>query len=155
MKPLTLNRLNTIIHFLIRLSLLVAIFVGAYSREWLTLFIAMLAFVLTFSPRVFEKKYKIDIPTELEILIIFFIYLSIYLGEVHNFYFKFWWWDVVLHGVSALSLGLIGFILVLYLYQEERVKVRPFLLCFFAFALQLLWNYLGNFRIFYGPDIWF
>ena len=37
------------------------------------------------------------------------------LGEVGDFYERYWWWDVVLHGGSAVAFGLVGSLLMLML----------------------------------------
>ncbi len=115
MKKLTLAKLNNALIWFLRLTLFLALFVEIYQRRWLTLFITVLALILTFFPMLFEKRYKIELPTGFELTVIFFIYLSLYLGEVHNFYLRFWWWDILLHLVSAITLGLIGFIVIIYL----------------------------------------
>jgi len=144
MKEAILNKLHKYIVIAIRISLVIAVITEIYSKSWFTLFLAIIALILTFIPKIFEKKYKIDIPTEFEILIIFFIYLAIYLGEVQQFYFKFWWWDILLHGISAITLGLIGFVIVISLYTGEKIKAKPLMLCLlsfsFAVAVGAIWE---------------
>jgi len=56
----------------------------------------------------------------------------------------FWWWDILLHGFSAVSIGLVGFVVMLYLQQGNKVRAKPFLICFLAFlfavAAGALWE---------------
>jgi len=65
-------------------------------------------------PRLFERGYKIYLPVEFEIIIIVFLYATLFLGEVHGYYDKFWWWDLVLHTSSALAFG---FMILYVLYK--------------------------------------
>jgi hypothetical protein len=134
MKEGTINLINKGVRVFIFASLVLAIVIEIYSKNWLTLFISVIALILTFLPNYFEKKYSINLPRTFELSILFFIYLSLYLGEIHQFYFKFWWWDIFLHLFSAINFGLIGFLIMLYLYQDKRLKTNHFLICVFAFS---------------------
>jgi len=139
-----LNKTKRVLKWLIRFALIVAFVAELYYRNWLTFTITSIALILTFLPELVEKKYKIDIPEEFEIWILIFVYLSLYLGEVQNFYELFWWWDTLLHGFSAISIGLLGFVVMLYLEQGNHVKAKPILICLLAFlfavALGALWE---------------
>lgn len=129
-----LNKTKRILKWLLRFALFVAFFAEIYYQSWLPLFITVLALVLTFGPEIFERSFKIDLPEEFEIWILIFIYLTLYLGEVQKFYHLFWWWDILLHGFSAISIGLVGFVVILSLQSENKVRAKPFLICLFAFA---------------------
>jgi hypothetical protein len=61
----------------------------------------------------------------------------VFLGEVHNFYERFWWWDTMMHGGSAIGFGLIGFILVFMMFQGDRFAAPPLAVAFFAFCFAL------------------
>lgn len=135
---------NNIFKILINISLILALIRASLEREWIIVFVTIAVLILISSPYFLRKKYKIHIPEELEILIIILIYSSIFLGEIHNYYTLFWWWDALLHTFSGIVLGLIGFILLRILYQEEKIKARPFIIVLFSFcfalALGSLWE---------------
>lgn len=76
-------------------------------------------------------------PESFELLIIFFIYSAIYLGEVRDFYFRFWWWDTFLHFISAMALGIIGFAILLMLRKKEKISAKPFWISLFVFSFAL------------------
>src|SRR6056297_2981826 len=99
------DRISLIVSVIIRFTLVIAIVVSILVSEWTALYTSILTLVLTFLPSIIEKNYKISLPSEFEILIIIFIYASIFLGEVRGYYTRFWWWDIFLHGVSGLILG--------------------------------------------------
>lgn len=126
--------MKKILRSIILIALVVALFAEIYYRSWLTFAITFVALLLTFIPQLVEKKYKIDIPEGFEIWILIFIYLSLYLGEVQKFYHIFWWWDILLHGFSAISIGLVGFVVMFYLQQGNKVHAKPLLVCLFAFS---------------------
>ncbi|PIN88939.1 hypothetical protein COU57_06885 [Candidatus Pacearchaeota archaeon CG10_big_fil_rev_8_21_14_0_10_32_14] len=91
-----------------------------------------------------ERGYKIDLPIEIELIIIIFLYSSIFLGHVRSYYSLFWWWDIVLHTGSGIALGLIGFLIVLSLQRTEKIKAKPSLIAIltfsFALAMGALWE---------------
>ena len=91
---------------------------------------------LTFLPHIVEEKIHLDYPSELEILILLFIIGSIYLGELHGYYTKYVWWDVVLHSMSAMIIAGIGFTIVFILNKSKRIafKLSPGFVCLFAFC---------------------
>jgi flagellar biosynthesis protein FliR len=74
---------------LIRISLIFSFFKGIYEFRFLVVFISFIALIFSFLPYFFEKRYKLILPIEFEILIVFFIYSSLFLGEVHGFYTRF------------------------------------------------------------------
>lgn len=117
----------------IRITLVVAIITGLYNREWMVLFVSSMALLLTFLPRLFESKYNIDLPIELEIFAVIFIYSAMFLGEVHGYYTRFWWWDVVLHIGSAIALGFVGFTILYVLHKNQRIRASPRAVALFSF----------------------
>ncbi|OIO80852.1 hypothetical protein AUJ84_02625 [Candidatus Pacearchaeota archaeon CG1_02_32_132] len=149
----SIDKIHLFISVIIILSLVFAIIVSILNANWYVLFISISAFFLALSPTLFEWKYKIDIPEELEIAIAIFVYASLFLGEVQGYYTKFWWWDAVLHTASGIALGFIGFIILFVLYKGNKIAAKPFLLVMFSFcfsvALGTLWEIFE-----FSMDIW-
>ncbi|MFH1715155.1 MAG: hypothetical protein ABH857_03055 [Elusimicrobiota bacterium] len=67
-------------------------------------------------------------------MFIVLIYSSLFLGEIGGFYFKFWWWDNMLHALSAVMLSVLGFIIVYVLYSGKKVSASASLVSVFAFG---------------------
>ncbi len=134
---MNIKKINKSLLIFLRIFLILAIFIEIYEQRWFTLFITILTIILTYLPGIFEKKYKIDIPDFFEIGIILFIYSSLYLGEVQKFYLKFWWWDLLLHFLSAIALGIIGLVILLLLYEKRKISTKPFWISLFAFSFAL------------------
>ena len=130
--------------FFIRAIFVFTIIFSALNRDYLTIFVTSLALVFSFLPAMFERNYKILLPIEFEIVILIFVFASIFLGEVHSYYTRFWWWDVVLHASSGIIIGMIGFLFVYILNYEKKVKMpahfAAIFACSFALSLGALWE---------------
>lgn len=122
-----------------RILLILAIFITIYMGSWLNLFIAILALFLTHLPYVIANKWKIYLPPEMQLTILLFLFGSMFLGELNNFYERFWWWDVMLHTMSGVILGYTGFALVFTLNSEEKVQVNlsPIFVVIFAYTFAI------------------
>jgi hypothetical protein len=123
--------------YTLKAIILVALVASLFQRNYVILFISTLAFILTWIPALLERNYRIHLPIEFEFLIVLFIYASLFLGEVRDYYTRFWWWDVVLHGGAGLVLGVIGFLIMYVLYSEEKLKAKPFWLVLFGFCFAM------------------
>lgn len=110
---------------------------GIATFEWLIAFEAIIVLISFYIPSIIEKRLQVDLPGELEILIVFFLVASLFLGEVQNFYELFWWWDIFLHTISGIILGLAGFLILFSLYIRKRLQMSAFLLSIFAFSFAL------------------
>ena len=89
------------------------------------IFNALMAFVLlllTFLPSIFEHAFKVDIPSVMEIIFLVFSVLSFLLGEIGDFYIKFRWWDSMLHAMSGVLLGCLGFVLLNFFNKNDNFK---------------------------------
>lgn len=113
--------------------------IAATHGSWINVLVSLSTLFLTFLPSLIERKFKIDYPGEFEIVILIFIYLSVYLGDMRDFYLKFWWWDAALHSLSGLIFGAIGFSLIFILNSSERIplKLSPMFVALFAFCFSL------------------
>jgi len=131
------ERLHLAFSFFIRGSVLIALIGALFNQRYTVVFVASLTLFLTFMPAIFERNYKISLPTEIEIIIVLFIYTSLYLGEIREYYTRFWWWDVVLHASSGIALGFIGFLILFILYEEGKIKAKPITIAMFSFCFAL------------------
>lgn len=128
------GRVRFIIINIIRVMLVLAFFGALYGQRTLVMYISLVGFTLTFLPYVLEKWFNMEVPAKYEILILFFIYGVLYLGEVRGLFDEFWWWDILLNFVSAIALGFIGLTLMYVLYKDDKINASPMIIVFFAFA---------------------
>lgn len=95
-----------------------------------------LGVVAMFLPGLFERKFKIEIPSNMLILYTLFLYCAIYLGEVKSFYYHVPHWDTILHTFSGFMLGALGFSFVTLLNKTEVVPINlsPLFVVIFSFC---------------------
>ncbi|PIN74768.1 hypothetical protein COV18_06120 [Candidatus Woesearchaeota archaeon CG10_big_fil_rev_8_21_14_0_10_37_12] len=138
------DKTQIIISHILRISLIVAAISAITNNRWTVLFVSCLTLSLTFLPAIIEQKYEIIIPTEIELLMVLFVYAGLFLGEIHSYYIFFWWWDILLHSISGVGLGFIGFLIMFILYHENKIEASPFVIALFSFcfaiALGSLWE---------------
>ena len=116
--------------------LLVAIIANIFTQNWLNLFTSILTLILTYLPFFIAERNHFYIPAPFQIIILLFIFASLYLGELQQYYHKFWWWDIMLHTLSGVILGFVGFLLVFLLNKEKQVNVvlSPLFIAIFSFT---------------------
>ncbi|MBT3404952.1 hypothetical protein HN832_01020 [archaeon] len=134
---LSIKKLYKLISLILLTTLFYAIIFATIRSQWTILFVAGLTFLLTLLPWIAKKTYKIKTPTEIELLITLFIYATLFLGEIHDFYNIFWWWDLLLHAGSAIIFGFIGFIVIYYLASRQGIKARSWTLAIFSFSFAI------------------
>jgi hypothetical protein len=133
--------------------LLVAAILAIYEQNWFNLALSILTLALTFLPSYLEKRFRVDYPEEFEIIILIFIFACLFLGEIGSFYFVFWWWDLFLHGLSAIILGIIAFSLIYILNKEGRIKLKPSFIALFAFCFALSFGVIWEIFEFFVDQI--
>ncbi len=114
--------------------LLGALILALVEGQWHTAGMAVVTLVLTFIPILFQQRFNVYIPPFLISTIAFFAYATIFLGEVSDFYQKFWWWDLALHLISAIGFGLVGVIVLLLLFGKKRNESHPFIFALLSFC---------------------
>ncbi len=138
------EKVQLAVAFAIRISIVLAIISGILNGKWLIVFISSLTLFLTFVPAMVQKNLRFNLPLEMELTVVIFIYAGIFLGEVHDFYIRFWWWDTLLHTIAGVVLGFAGFMFLYILYRQNRLKADPSIIAFFAFcfalSMGLLWE---------------
>jgi hypothetical protein len=119
----------------------VGLVVFVLRRNWENVFLTVIVIGLTLLPAFVGRRYRVIIPPEFQFISALFVFLSLFLGSGADLYYKYWWWDVVLHTGSGFLLGIIGFLALFLLNQTDRIPqgITPFFLCFFAvtFAVTL------------------
>jgi hypothetical protein len=123
-------------------------------QEWPQAFFVTGIMLLTVAPVLFRMP--VEIPSEIQIVAVLFVFATLFLGEVRGYYERFWWWDAVLHTTSGLLLGMLGFMCV-YILNEDRnvdLHMRPSFVALFAFffavGLGAIWEIFE-----FAMDRWF
>lgn len=145
MKPL-LSLISTLWHrllpwmrpeHLIRAFLALEIVTGLVEANWTPVFVAGLTLGLTFLPAIFARRFEIHVPVSFVSAIAIFTFATLFMGEIWDFYERFWWWDMALHGSSAIGFGLIGFLFIFLMFQGSRHEAPPLSVALIAFTFAL------------------
>lgn len=115
---------------------LVLIVIGG---RWMHAFLVAAIMVATLLPVVAHRRFPVQVPSEIQVLAIAFIFATLFLGEVRNYYERLWWWDLALHVTAGLLLGLVGFLIVYILNENDQadLRIQPSFLALFAFFFAL------------------
>lgn len=123
----------------IALALQIGIFVvtvsALFEQQWLGAFTGFVVLFLTFAPAMIERRLRLALPVEFTLITCVFLYASFALGEAGDYYEKVWWWDLALHGLSALTIGIIGFLIIYVFYMTNRIQIAAGWIATIAFAL--------------------
>lgn len=139
-------RVHRVVVILLQLVMATELVLLARDGQWVTAVLVGLIMLITLAPLVFKERLPVVIPPEFQLLAVLFVFASLFLGEVRSFYQRFWWWDMALHTVSGLLLGILGFLLVFVLNENRRVnfQLQPRFVALFAFvfavAVGALWE---------------
>lgn len=139
------RKVRVIVLNLIRLLLVVAFFGALFNGRNLILFISIFAFVATFLPMIFKKVFDVELPAQLEVIVILFIYGALFFGKVNGFYAEFWWWSILLNVTLASAFGLVGLTVMYSLYKGDKIHGSPLIIAVFAFcfavAVGTVWEF--------------
>ena len=97
-------------------------------------FIALATLTMSLAPVLVARWAAIHVPASFILAVVGFVGGTLLLGEVWEFYERFWWWDIAMHGASALGFGLIGFVLVFMMFQGDRFAAPHAAVAFFGFC---------------------
>ncbi len=130
------EKIRIAIYAILQLSIIVAMVIAVVEREWANLAFAIFTLLIVNLPSIYERRFKMDIPDDFEVVLVIFIYAALFLGELNEFYFRFWWWDKLLHAVSGLIFGNMGYLIVSYLNENKKLNVEltPFFVALFSFC---------------------
>ncbi|MBE9476611.1 MAG: hypothetical protein IME92_05645, partial [Proteobacteria bacterium] len=143
--PFFLSSKSTIT-YVIWIILLSETLTGLATSQWSLAAIAFVTFLLTLLPVFFGDRFAVKLPVSFVTMIVIFIFATIFLGEASNFYEQYWWWDLLLHGGSAIGFGLLSFLFVFMLFEGNRYSAPPIAIAFITFscaiAFGVIWEIL-------------
>ncbi len=100
-------------------------------------FVALATLGLSLAPVVVANWAQVHVPPTFIAVVVIFVAATLFLGEVFDFYERFWWWDIAMHGTSAVAFGLIGFVFVFMMFQGDRFAAPHLQLSFLAFCFAM------------------
>lgn len=103
------NRKVFIFWSVLRLIVILAMIRSAMLGMWDNVFICLLTLVLFMLPLFIRRRFGIELPSTMQMIIIFHIFACEILGELSCYYVKYEYWDTIMHtawGFLCAALGL-------------------------------------------------
>ncbi|MBN1540360.1 MAG: hypothetical protein JW939_09470, partial [Candidatus Thermoplasmatota archaeon] len=118
------GRIRFWFYIVYRALLIIALVLSILYGDILNSTLSVITLAMTFIPSIVERKFNVVYPSEFEIMVMIFIFLSIILGSVLSFYDRVSWWDLFMHMLSGVIIALIGFSLVYILNRSSWSKIK-------------------------------
>ena len=129
------------VYYAMRLLVLVAAAIFLVRGEWASAGSTTLIFLLMFVPSILKDRYRVYLPFALDFAMVSFIFLTLFLGAVGQFYDRIPLWDKFIHFQSGLLLGVTGFVLIYILNEQrgfkQRLNLTPGFIALFAVTFSL------------------
>jgi len=124
--------------------LVIELIAALITMRWTVAFVSLSTLMLSLAPPFLASRLHIRLPRWIIAAVALFLFATLFLGEVLDFYERLWWWDIALHGLSALGFGFTGFLFVFILFEGDRYAAPAWamgLLAFcFAVTIGALWE---------------
>ena len=128
---------------IVNLILSIIVIIVAVARflhaDFFSVFLCLLTLLLFNIPLFVNKKLHIELPAELEAIILLFIFAAEILGEIGSFYTHVTFWDTMLHTLNGFLMAAIGFALVDILNNSPKfhISMSPIFVAFVAFCFSM------------------
>jgi hypothetical protein len=117
--------------------LLVAGVIALGLGRWSLAFVSFVTLGLSLVPPFLAARWSLSLPMPFLLATTLFFFASIFLGEAFDFYERLWWWDLGLHGFSAIGFGLTGFLFMFMLFEGDRFAAPPSAIAFITFCVAM------------------
>lgn len=137
--PTVKNKKMTIVFWIMRLIVIAELVSAIFLKNYIVAMQAVWILLLFLLPILIERHMHIEFPTIMEVTLVCFVFAALFLGEIGEFYYRFPWWDIMLHTISGFIIGVIGFSLIRLLNENEKVKISlsPLFVAIFTFTFAL------------------
>lgn len=152
------NKYAVILAVLMQAVLIFSLVTSFIQNNTKTLWLSVLTIACMFLPFIISHiayKKKLIIPTTFNLVSIIFLFCTLFLGEINNFYMKYWWWDLMLHAVFGIYMVIVSLYVTRGMIRREidisRNRFGLFAVIFaFSFAVSLgtiweMFEFLGDF----------
>lgn len=140
-----------VLYFVLRITIFAILIEQIRLQNFHNVFLCVLTLGTFFFPAIVNKKMNIELPDVLEVVIVLFVFATLILGEIEEYYVKFKYWDTILHTLNGFLMAAIGFSLVNILNKSERIHLTmsPGFVAFTAFCFSMtvgvMWEFLEFF----------
>lgn len=137
---------SILVYITLRLLVIFCMIRQLLRQDFNGAFLCVLSLILFMIPSIIQKRFKIELPNVLEIIIYLFIYSAEILGEIYNFYGNIPNWDTMLHTINGFLCAGIGFSLVELLNENsKKISLSPLYVAIVAFCFSMTVGVLWEF----------
>lgn len=130
-----IGRIEWTVALVLQIGIAAVTVTALFDAKWLLALSGTVVLLLTFTPAIIERQLRVPLPVEFTLITCLFLFASYAMGEVGDYYERIWWWDMALHGLSAVITGLIGFLFLYVFYMTHRIRVAPVYVAILTFGL--------------------
>lgn len=154
------RKISLVVYFLLRVLVVLSMIGQGLNGNWNNVALCILTLVLFTLPNIISRRFNIDFPEPLEIIVYLFIFSAEILGEIQNFYGIFEHWDTILHTLNGFLCAALGFSLVDILNHNEdfHIHMSPAFAALVAFSFSMtvgvMWEF-GEYTVdrYLGKDM--
>ena len=103
-----------------------------------------LGIFFSFLSKIVRHFWQAEVPLYLLLIIYFFIFLGTIPGEIFNFYYTVWWWDIFLHIFSGFWITYILFRVFSAVFTKSKIKLSfgfiAFIAIFSSLGFAVIWE---------------
>ncbi|MFH1290054.1 MAG: ATP-binding protein [Nanoarchaeota archaeon] len=125
---------------IVKLIIVFSMFHATYFHLWHILFADVFLFILLFMPYFLRKSYSIQIPREFEFMILLFVVLTFFLGDIRG---------VIIQLAFGVAVGFAGFAILLILFAHSDLKTNYLLVILFSSSVAITLGLLAEMIKFY------
>lgn len=135
------------LHGGVQVLLGIAFVLSLWRTDWTSALSIAAIVAIVAAPRLLARWYEYHLPPTLDAALAVFVFATLFLGEMRNFYAEYVFWDSILHFQAGIIFTLFGFIFVHILNLRAGkgpLRITPLFACVFAFSfsntLSVLWE---------------
>ena len=132
-----IERLQLRISYTLKIIILFTIIISIIELNFFLMASSIIILLFSALPAIIERKFHIILPVEVELSLTIFIFLHFFLGETADYYNRFWWFDLLLHGSSGILIGMVGFVIIYFFLYTNRINANPFIIVVFSVSFSL------------------
>ena len=131
-------KINILTYIILNLLVIKCLLLQILNNNWSNIFLCLLTLLLFFIVKSINKTLNIEMSIFLEVIVYLFIYSSIILGEVYNFFRLIYYWDTILHTITGFISAAFGYSLIYILNNNINKYIKPI----FAFIVSISFSML-------------
>ncbi len=102
------ERLELKIFYMLKMIVVATIIFSLIERDWFLFASSLTILVFSALRAIIERRLNIMLPVEVDRVLTTFVFLHFMFGEARQYYLRFRWFDMVVHGSSGIRIGMVG-----------------------------------------------